>query len=155
MRFFIDNALPPRVAKLILAMGHDAVQVLSYGMQESSDIEVLQRAREEHRIIVSGHSDFRVILGSQATWYPSFILFRKPNLLQAQDYIDLPAPVLETLEPRTRERMRGGLPRRTTPSSQAAFLGLETATRTSHPQFLSTANPALHTFRKYRQPAEQ
>jgi predicted nuclease of predicted toxin-antitoxin system len=68
-------------------------------MHASSDIEVLERARQEDRVIVSADSDFGVILASQATSHPSFILFRKPNLLQAQDYIDLLTPVLQALEP--------------------------------------------------------
>ena len=99
MKFLIVNALPPRVAELLASMGHDAVHVRSYGMHASSDVEILQRAREEDRIIVSADSDFGVILASQATSHPSFILFREPTLLQAQDYIDLLAPVLQVLEP--------------------------------------------------------
>jgi hypothetical protein len=81
VKFLIDNALPPRVAELLVSMGHDAVHVRSYGMHASSDIEILQRARQESRVI------------------PSFILFRKPNLLRAEDYINLLTPVLQALEP--------------------------------------------------------
>jgi predicted nuclease of predicted toxin-antitoxin system len=60
---------------------------------------ILDRAREEDRIVVSADSDFSAILASQEAARPSFILFRNTNWLVAEDYARalLPAlPVLET-----------------------------------------------------------
>jgi predicted nuclease of predicted toxin-antitoxin system len=98
VRFLIDDALPPRLAELLVAAGYDATHVRSYGMHASLDIDILERAREERRVIISADSDFGVILASQAASHPSFILFRQPNLLRTQDYMDLLVAVLPTLE---------------------------------------------------------
>ena len=98
MRFLIDNALSPRLADLLLAAGYDAVHVRAYGMQAATDEEILARALDEDRIVVSADSDFSAILAAQEAERPSFILFRETNLLAARDYIDMLLPALPMLE---------------------------------------------------------
>jgi predicted nuclease of predicted toxin-antitoxin system len=99
LRFLIDNALSPRLADLLLAAGYDAVHVRAYGMQAAADEEILARALDEDRIVVSADSDFSAILAAQEAERPSFILFRETNLLAARDYIDMLLPALPMLEP--------------------------------------------------------
>jgi predicted nuclease of predicted toxin-antitoxin system len=99
LRFLIDNALPPRVADLLAAAGHDAVHVRSYGLQAAADEEILTRALQEDRTLMSADSDFSTILAVQEAERPSFILFREPDLRLAQDYIQLLLPVLAALKP--------------------------------------------------------
>ena len=99
MKFLIDNALPPRLAELLKQAGHDATHVRVYGMQEADDREILERAREEGRAIISADTDFGAILAAQEAAHPSFVLFRDPNLLAAQDYMDALAVALPLLEP--------------------------------------------------------
>lgn len=99
MRFLIDNALPPQLAELLLAAGFDAIHVLAYSMHAAKDEEILARALDENRIIVSADSDFGTILAMQEANRPSFILFREPNLLVARDYFDALLPALPALEP--------------------------------------------------------
>lgn len=98
MRFFIDNALPPGVADLLVAAGHNAVHVRAYGMQAASDEVILSRALVEDRIVVSADSDFGAILAAQEAGRPSFVLFRDPNSLTARDYADQLLPVLPMIE---------------------------------------------------------
>jgi predicted nuclease of predicted toxin-antitoxin system len=99
LEFLIDNALPPRLADLHLASGHDAVHVRTYGMHAARDEEILARALDEERIVVSADSDFGTILAVQEADRPSFILFRETNLLVARDYANMLLSVLPALEP--------------------------------------------------------
>ena len=99
LRFLIDNALPPQLAVLLLAAGHDAVHVRTYGMHAAKDEEILARALDEERTVVSADSDFGTILAAQEADRPSFILFRDTNLLVARDYSNMLLSVLPMLEP--------------------------------------------------------
>lgn len=99
LRFLIDNALPPLVAELLQKAGHDAVHVRAYRMQSATDERILAGALEENRVLVSADSDFSAILATREAAQPSFVLFREPNLLTAQDYTDELLRALPSLEP--------------------------------------------------------
>ena len=99
MKFLIDNALPPRLADLLVEAGHDAVHVRHYQMQASKDEEILARALEEGRTVISADSDFATILATTGAGSPSFILFREPDLLVARDYARALVPALLALSP--------------------------------------------------------
>jgi predicted nuclease of predicted toxin-antitoxin system len=85
LKLLIDNALPPRLAKLLRDAGHDAVHLRDYGMQSASDEVILARALQEQQAVVSADSDFGTILAAQRATRPSFVLLRDPNLLSAED----------------------------------------------------------------------
>ncbi len=99
MRFLIDNALPPKLAELLIAAGHDAVHVKTYGMQANTDDAILARALAEDRVVVSADTDFGAILANQEANRPSFILFRDPNLVVASDFASMLLSALSLLEP--------------------------------------------------------
>ena len=98
VRFLIDNALPPRLAWLLTAEGHDAVHVGQYTLHDASDEKILARALAEARIVVSADTDFGTLLAAQEASEPSFILFRDANLLGAEDYFDVLRRSLSILE---------------------------------------------------------
>jgi predicted nuclease of predicted toxin-antitoxin system len=99
LKFLIDNALPPRLAKLLSASGHDAVHVRDFGLAHASDEVIFARAGEEDRILVSADSDFAALLALRAARRPSFILFREPDLTRAESYFERLVSTLATLEP--------------------------------------------------------
>ena len=97
MRFLIDNALPPRLADLLLSAGHDAaVHVRAYGMQGAPDEQIIVRAAEENRIVVSADSDFSAILAAQEAEHPSAVPMRG-QFVEAQHHPSVQA-VVETDE---------------------------------------------------------
>lgn len=76
MKFLVDSPLSHRIVFDLLQAGHDAAHVRDYGLQSASDIEILDLAEREGRIIVSADTDFGTLLAIRQSEKPSFILFR-------------------------------------------------------------------------------
>ena len=87
MRFFVDNALPPRLAELLTEAGCEASHVRDQNLQAASDSRILEYAADDNRIIVSADIDFGVLLALSKCSRPSFILFRDSGLTCASDYL--------------------------------------------------------------------
>lgn len=65
------------------------MHVRDYGMAAAGDPEVLSRARDENRILLSADSDFAMLLALQEASRPSFILFRQSDAVTAEHYANL------------------------------------------------------------------
>jgi predicted nuclease of predicted toxin-antitoxin system len=76
MRFLGDNALSPLVARELKRLGHDAVHVRDWKLAAADDEDILQKAIETDRIILSADTDFGFILAKRQACKPSFLLFR-------------------------------------------------------------------------------
>jgi predicted nuclease of predicted toxin-antitoxin system len=94
VRFLIDNALSPEVARLLRDAGHDAAHVRDYGLHAAEDPVILERAGLQERVVVSADSDFAMLLALSRSSKPSFILFREVDIIRAQDYA---SRILESL----------------------------------------------------------
>lgn len=77
MRFLVDNALSQKLAEGLRKAGHDAVHLREIGRQNAPDIEVLTRALDEDRIIISSDMDFGDLIATRELIRPSVILFRR------------------------------------------------------------------------------
>jgi len=76
LKFLVDAALSPVLADELRRAGHDAVHLIHYDMLRAEDTEVLARAHDEERVIVSADTDFAMLLATRKDTRPSFILFR-------------------------------------------------------------------------------
>ncbi len=95
MKFLIDQNLSPELAALLVAAGHDAVHVRERGMQRATDEAVLDAAAAEERVLVSGDTDFGMLLARSGATGPSFLLFRQRGERRAAQQARL---VLENLD---------------------------------------------------------
>ena len=89
MKFLVDNAISPVVAKGLREAGFDSVHVRDYNIQSASDIEIFTKAESENRIIISADTDFSSILAKRNSSYPSLILFRKGSERNPNKQIEL------------------------------------------------------------------
>ena len=76
MRFKIDENLPIQFAELLAAEDHDAVTVVSQGLQGKDDATLVNRCLEEERILVTLDLDFSDIRAYPPHDFCGFIVFR-------------------------------------------------------------------------------
>ena len=89
MRFLVDSALSPLVAKRLNDSGHDAVHTRDRGIESAADSEVVRLAVAEQRVIVSADTDFGTILAFTGKLQPSVIQFRRGTQRRPQQQVNL------------------------------------------------------------------
>jgi predicted nuclease of predicted toxin-antitoxin system len=68
--------LSPSLAEWLVKQGHEAVHALELGMARAPDTLILERARDEGRVVITADLDFPRLLASAQSDGPGLILFR-------------------------------------------------------------------------------
>jgi predicted nuclease of predicted toxin-antitoxin system len=79
MNFLLDMPVSPTLVKVVQAYGHQGVHAGQIGKQTATDIEILDIARHEDRVIITADLDFPRLLALSSERGPGIILFRGGN----------------------------------------------------------------------------
>ena len=96
MRFLIDMPLSPALAAWLRDQGYDAVHVSELGLHRASDTDIMARAKEEGRTMITADLDYPRLLALAQVTDPSLILFRDGDWSEA-DVITRMGEILQTL----------------------------------------------------------
>jgi predicted nuclease of predicted toxin-antitoxin system len=80
MKLLLDQGLPRSAATLLREAGYDAVHVGELGLSAADDPDLLQKARDEQRIVVTLDADFHALLALSGASSPSVIRIRIEGL---------------------------------------------------------------------------
>jgi predicted nuclease of predicted toxin-antitoxin system len=76
--------LSPTLARWLVTEGHDAVHAVDCGLASADDADVIERARQDSRTIVTADLDYPRLLAFGAAREPSLILFRGGNWSESE-----------------------------------------------------------------------
>jgi predicted nuclease of predicted toxin-antitoxin system len=79
MKFLVDMPLSPDVTRWLRQQGHDALHASQIGLSSASDVEILKRAIQENRIVVTADLDFTRLFALLRIEETGLILFRGAN----------------------------------------------------------------------------
>lgn len=88
MKLLLDQGLPLSAAALLRDVDIDTIHVGEIGMSEAEDADIIQKARDEGRIVVTLDADFHALLALDVATTPSVIRIRIERL-RAQALTDL------------------------------------------------------------------
>ncbi|KAM3111175.1 DUF5615 family PIN-like protein [Phormidesmis sp. 146-33] len=80
MKLLLDQGLPLSAAALLRDADIDTIHVGEIGMSETEDADIIQRARDEERVVVTLDADFHALLALDVATTPSVIRIRIERL---------------------------------------------------------------------------
>jgi predicted nuclease of predicted toxin-antitoxin system len=80
MKLLLDQGLPRSAARLLREAGIDTVHVGEIGCSTADDAVILERGRDEDRIVVTLDADFHALLALSRATTPSVIRIRAEGL---------------------------------------------------------------------------
>jgi predicted nuclease of predicted toxin-antitoxin system len=105
VKFLLDECLPPQMAELLRAAGHDCAHVYELGLGGQPDEQIMAVADRDNRILISADTDFGELLANAPVLAPSVILLRRTNKRAGS----LAAVIIANLEQVTQDLAAGAL----------------------------------------------
>lgn len=97
MKLLLDQGLPSSTAVLLRETGIDTIHVAEIGLSAAEDTEIVEKAKEEGRVIVTLDADFHALLALSAATSPSVIRIRIERL-RAQALTELLITIISQAE---------------------------------------------------------
>lgn len=80
MKLLLDQGLPLSAATLLRNEGRNTIHVAEIGLSAAEDTDIIQRAREEERVLIKLDADFHTLLAINEKNSPSVIRIRIERL---------------------------------------------------------------------------
>jgi predicted nuclease of predicted toxin-antitoxin system len=83
MNFLADMGISPRVVEELRRKGYDSIHLLDEGLHRMTDGGILEKARQENRVLLTHDLDFGELLAASGGNLPSVIIFRLKDMRAA------------------------------------------------------------------------
>ena len=83
MKFLADMGISPLTLAFLNQQGHDAKHLSEEGLYQMADDDILEKARQEGRILLTSDLDFGYLMAISRQQMPSVILFRLKDMRPA------------------------------------------------------------------------
>lgn len=80
MRFLADMGISSKTVAFLKELGHDATHLHDQGLDRLPDPAILEKARQEQRILLAHDLDFSELVAASGARLPSVITFRLRNM---------------------------------------------------------------------------
>ena len=98
MRFLVDASMSPVVVEVLREAGHDAVHVGEVLRLNAPDVDILEHAARDERVIVAADTDFGDLLASRQAAEPSVVLFHRQTGRRPREQVALLLANLSSVE---------------------------------------------------------
>ncbi len=90
MKFLLDMGLAQNTACFLRDLGHDAVHLREQGLQRLLDEDIVEKAQDENRVIITHDLDFGRIIALSRRQLPSLVTLRLSNMCPqvVNDYLE-------------------------------------------------------------------
>jgi len=76
MKLLADMGISPKTVVFLRELGHDAIHLHEQGLERLRDAEILCKARDERRIVLTHDLDFAELVSASRAQLPSVVVFR-------------------------------------------------------------------------------
>jgi len=80
MKFLADMGISPRLVAELRQKGYDAIHLQEQGLGKMRDSAILQKARDEARVLLTHDLDFGELLAASGKDLPSVVVFRLKDM---------------------------------------------------------------------------
>lgn len=80
MKFLADMGISPKTVAFLRGLGYDAVHLQDQGLERLPDPDILEKVRNEERILLTHDLDFSELVTAGGAKLPTVITFRLRNM---------------------------------------------------------------------------
>lgn len=91
MKFLADMGISPAIVRRLREQGYNAIHLHEQGLIRLSDADILKKAQNESRVLLTHDLDFGELLALSGEGLPSIIIFRLSDMRPQNVWLHLEA----------------------------------------------------------------